>query len=66
MLEELRGRVLASMDKLELQVRRDVDDKRTGQVRTGDALHVPDGYQEPVAKYFRSLSEKNEGKQDIR
>jgi hypothetical protein len=66
MLEELRGRVLASMDKLELQVRRNVDDKRTGQVRTGDALRVPDGYQEPVARYFRSLSEKNEGKQDIR
>jgi hypothetical protein len=66
MLEELRGRVLASMDKLELQVRRDVDDKRTGQVRTGDALRVPDGYQEPVARYFRSLSDKGEGKQDTR
>ena len=56
MLEELHTQVLASMDKLELQIRREMDDKQSGQVRTGDAQRVPDGYQDSVANYFRRLS----------
>jgi hypothetical protein len=58
MLEELHSQVLASMDKLELQIRREMDDKQSGQVRTGDAQRVPDGYQDSVAEYFRRLSQK--------
>ena len=58
MLEELHSQVLASMDKLELQIRREMDDKQSGQVRTGDAQRVPDGYQDSVANYFRRLSQK--------
>ena len=56
MLEELHSQVLTSVDKLELQIRRPMDDKQPGQVRTGDALRVPDGYQDSVADYFRRLS----------
>jgi hypothetical protein len=60
MIEELHSQVLASMDKLELQIRREMDDKRSGQVRTGDALRVPNGYQDSVADYFRRLSKSPE------
>lgn len=56
MLDQLHTQVLASMDKLELQIRREMDDKQAGQVRTGDARVVPDGYQDSVADYFRRLS----------
>jgi hypothetical protein len=59
MLQELNAQVLASMDKLELQLRRAVDGKKSGQVRTGDAQRVPDGYQDSVADYFRRLSKPN-------
>jgi hypothetical protein len=56
MLDQLHSQVLTSMDKLELQIRREMDDKQAGQVRTGDARVVPDGYQDSVADYFRRLS----------
>jgi hypothetical protein len=59
MLQELHSQVLTSMDKLELQLRRAADDKQSGQVRTGDAQRVPDGYQDSVADYFRRLSKPN-------
>ena len=59
MLQELHAQVLASMDKLELQIRRAMDDKKSGQLRTGDAQRVPDGYQDSVADYFRRLSKPN-------
>lgn len=56
MLEELHGRVLATVDQLELKLRQEVDDKEAGQVRAGDSLPVPAGYQDAVAEYFRRLS----------
>jgi len=56
MLEELHTQVLASMDKLKLQIRREMGDKQSGQVRAGDAQRVPEGYQDSVANYFRRLS----------
>jgi hypothetical protein len=59
MLQEIHAQVLASMDKLELQIRRAMDDKKSGQLRTGDAQRVPDGYQDSVADYFRRLSKPN-------
>ena len=58
MIDQLHKQVLASMDKLELQIRREMDDKQSGQVRTGDALRVPEGYQDSVANYFRRLSQR--------
>jgi hypothetical protein len=44
------------VDKLELQLRRELDDKETGQVRSGDSRPVPPGYEESVADYYRRLS----------
>ena len=59
MLAELHDKVLTTVDKLELRLRRQVDDKQSGQVRSGDNLPVPDGYQDSVAEYFRRLSNSN-------
>jgi hypothetical protein len=60
MIEQLHSQVLNSVDKLELQIRREIDNKQPGEVRTGDALRVPDGYQDSVAEYFRRLSKRPE------
>jgi hypothetical protein len=56
LVEQLHTQVLTSVDKLELQLRRTLDDKQSSQVRGGDSLRVPPGYQESVAEYFRRLS----------
>ncbi len=56
MLEQLHDQVLTSVDKLELRLRRQADDKDAGQIRSGDSQPVPSGYQESVADYFRRLS----------
>ena len=36
LVEQLHSQVLADVDKLELQLRRQLDDKDSGQVRSGD------------------------------
>ena len=56
LVEQLHSQVLADVDKLELQLRRQLDDKQSGQVRSGDSSAVPQGYEEPVAEYYRRLS----------
>jgi len=56
LVEQLHSQVLADVDKLELQLRRQLDDKQSGQVRSGDTNAVPQGYEEPVAEYYRRLS----------
>jgi hypothetical protein len=53
--EQLHAQVLNDMDKLELQLRRQAEDK-PGQVRSSDSAPVPSGYQDAVADYFRRLS----------
>ncbi|HKV04823.1 MAG TPA: hypothetical protein VJO53_06925 [Candidatus Acidoferrales bacterium] len=58
LVEQLHTQVLNDVDKLELQLRRKVDDQESGQVRSGDSLPVPPGYQEAVAEYFRRLSKR--------
>ena len=57
--EQLHSQVLADVDKLELQLRRQLDDKDAGQVRSGDTKTVPQGYEESVAEYYRRLSKNN-------
>jgi len=52
--EQLSTQVLSNVDKLELQLRRELDDKQ--QIHTGDSFRVPPGYQDSVAEYFRRLS----------
>jgi hypothetical protein len=52
--EQLSTQVLSNVDKLELQLRRELDDKQ--QIHAGDSFRVPPGYQDSVAEYFRRLS----------
>jgi hypothetical protein len=59
LVEQLHSQVLADVDKLELQLRRQLDDKGAGQVRSGDTKTVPQGYEESVAEYYRRLSKNN-------
>jgi hypothetical protein len=59
LVEQLRTQVLTSVDKLELQLRRDLDEKEPGQIRSGDSLQVPSGYKDAVAEYFRRLSQSH-------
>jgi hypothetical protein len=56
LVEQLHSQVLADVDKLELQLRRQLDDKQSGQVRSGDTRSVPAGYEDSVADYYRRLS----------
>ena len=56
LVEQLHAEVLATVDKLELQLRRQLDDKQSGQVRSGDSRPVPAGYEDSVADYYRRLS----------
>jgi hypothetical protein len=56
LVEHLHSQVLADVDKLELQLRRQLDDKQSGQVRSGDTRSVPAGYEDSVADYYRRLS----------
>ncbi len=59
LVEQLHSQVLADVDKLELQLRRQLDDNQTGQIRSGDTKSVPQGYEESVAEYYRRLSKNN-------
>jgi hypothetical protein len=56
MVEELHQRILSGVDTLELQLRRDLDDKKPGQIRSTDSSPAPPGYKDAVADYFRRLS----------
>jgi len=49
------------VDTLELRLRRDVDDKKPGQIRGTDPTTVPPGYKDAVADYFRRLSATTAG-----
>jgi len=56
LVEQLHSQVLAGIDRLELQVRRQVEDQQGGQIRSGDNSRVPSGYSDAVAEYYRKLS----------
>jgi hypothetical protein len=56
MVQELRGRVLGEVDKLELELQRASEAKQSGQVHNADSQPVPPGYEDAVAEYFRRLS----------
>jgi hypothetical protein len=43
-------------------LRRQLDDKQSGQIRSGDSQTVPAGYEESVADYYRRLSKNNTNK----
>jgi hypothetical protein len=58
LLEQLHARVLAEIEQVELELRRMVDDKEGGRVRSGTGDPPPPGYADAVAEYFRRLSGK--------
>jgi hypothetical protein len=56
LVEQLRSQVLAGLEQLELQLRRQLDNQQGGTARTGTPQRVPSGYADAVAEYFRKLS----------
>lgn len=56
LVERLNTQVLGGMEQLELQLRRMLEEKQGGNVRSGAGEPVPPGYAESVAEYFRRLS----------
>ncbi|MGD0300251.1 MAG: hypothetical protein ABSE86_24435 [Bryobacteraceae bacterium] len=48
--------VIPQMERLELELRRQLDDKNSDQVRSAGSEHVPAGYSDAIAEYFRKLS----------
>ena len=53
----LSHEVLPELERLELDVRRKLDDKNSDQVRSAGSETVPAGYSDAVADYFRKLSQ---------
>ena len=48
--------VIPQMERLELVLRRQLDEKNSDQVRSAGSEHVPAGYSDAIAEYFRKLS----------
>ncbi|HLK17319.1 MAG TPA: hypothetical protein VKT81_00145 [Bryobacteraceae bacterium] len=48
--------VIPQMERLELELRRQLDSKNSDQVRSAGAEHLPPGYSDAIAEYFRKLS----------
>ena len=57
---ELAGRlsrqVLPELERLELEIRRKLDENGGDQVRSAGTETIPSGYADAVAEYFRRLS----------
>ena len=56
LLDALHGRILAEVEQVELELRRLVEEKEGGRVRSAPNESVPPGYAEAVAEYYRRLS----------
>ena len=48
--------VIPQMERLELELRRQLDEKNSDQVRSAGSEHLPAGYSDAIAEYFRKLS----------
>lgn len=55
LVERIRSQVLPAMEQLEVQLRRQVEEQNSGQVKTGTGGKIPQGYSEAVAEYYRRL-----------
>jgi hypothetical protein len=55
MIEEIQQQLLGDVDALDLQLRRNLADAESGNIRSPDPLFVPRGYEDAVADYFRRL-----------
>jgi len=56
LVEQMHQQLLSNVDALELQLRRQLDEKQGGTIRNTDPAKVPAGYQDSVAEYYRKLS----------
>lgn len=56
LIESMRAQILPNLQNLELQLRRKLEEKNGGDVRSGATERIPQGYTEAVADYFRRLS----------
>jgi hypothetical protein len=56
LVEQIHQQLVSSVDALELQLRRQLDENRGGTIRNTDPTKVPAGYQDSVAEYYRKLS----------
>ncbi|HXS28170.1 MAG TPA: hypothetical protein VN730_10940 [Steroidobacteraceae bacterium] len=57
MVEELYGRVLSEVDRLQVELSRAAQGPDSNAVRSDRPLNVPPGYQQAVADYYRRLSQ---------
>ena len=55
--QELYGRVLSQVDRLQLELSRAALGSQSAAVRSDRPLNVPPGYQQAVADYYRELSQ---------
>jgi hypothetical protein len=56
LVEQMHQQLVSSVDALELQLRRKLDENQGGTIRNTDPSKVPTGYQDSVAEYYRKLS----------
>jgi hypothetical protein len=56
LVEQMHQQLLSNVDALELQLRRQLDEKQGGTIRNPDPAKIPPGYQDSVAEYYRKLS----------
>lgn len=59
LVERLRSQVVSGLEQLELQLRRKLEDRQGGNVRSTSPEAAPPGYAGAVAEYFRKLSKGN-------
>ncbi|HJT88293.1 MAG TPA: hypothetical protein VJ732_10565, partial [Bryobacteraceae bacterium] len=57
--EQMHQQLLSTVDALELQLRRELDQDRGGTIRNVDPTKIPEGYRDSVADYYRKLSSSN-------
>jgi hypothetical protein len=56
LVEQMHQQLVSGVDALELQLRRQIEEKQGGTIRNTDPAKIPAGYQDSVAEYYRKLS----------
>jgi hypothetical protein len=54
--QRLNREVLPQLERLELELRRKLEEKNGDQVRSAGSERVPAGYSDAIAEYYRKLS----------
>lgn len=57
--DRLNREILPALDRMEIELRRRLDEQLAANVRTATPEKAPDGYADAVAEYFRRLSKKD-------